>query len=122
MSQTRTEVKDSPFFIPNVHNDDFGAFNDVNNSPFSCPSHHEENVYIGSFEKHTLGIGKNILTNMGYEKGQGLGINGQGLIQPMDITGRPRFTGLGYRAKESSKVAEIRRTSKVESRPLPKSP
>jgi hypothetical protein len=41
---------------------------------------------------------------MGY-KGGGLGINGQGIIQPLEVVGRPWFVGLGYGEGEFSKVA-----------------
>ena len=62
--------------------------NNVSNSSVSCSSLDDDNASFGSFEKHTLGIGKNILTKMGY-KGRGLGINGEGIIQPLEVEGRP---------------------------------
>ena len=60
-----------------------------------------KNVCLGSSEKHTKGIGKKLLTKMGYNGG-GLGIKGQGIVQPIKVTKCPRYQGLGYHEKTSS--------------------
>jgi hypothetical protein len=91
--------------------------NNVGNSSVSCSSLDDDNASFGSFEKHTLGIGKNILTNMGY-KGGGLGINGQGITQPLEVVERPRFSRLGYVEGECSKVVEDDKSSSKEFKPF----
>ena len=40
------------------------------------------------FENHTTGIGSKLLKRMGYE-GKGLGINGQGIINPIKVEELP---------------------------------
>ena len=42
---------------------------------------------------------------MGY-KGGGIGINGQGMIQPLEVMQRPRLASLGYNEGQYSKVSE----------------
>ena len=60
------------------------------------------------FENHTTRIGSKLLKRMGYE-GKGLGINGQGIVNPIKAEELPRQTGLGYVRKEVGECAEIAR-------------
>ena len=57
------------------------------------------------FEDHTTGIGSKLLKRMGYE-GKGLGINGQGIVNPIKVEELPRQTGLGYVRKEVGECTE----------------
>ena len=50
---------------------------------------------VGSFEKHTRGIGSKLMLKMGYE-GKGLGKHEQGMIDPILVEKRPNKFGLGY--------------------------
>ena len=50
------------------------------------------------FENHTKGIGSKQLKRMGYE-GKGLGVNGQGIVNPIKVEELPRQAGLGYVGK-----------------------
>jgi hypothetical protein len=52
-------------------------------------SHQGEKDYLNEFKENTYGIGFKLLTKMGYD-GKGLGINGQGMTNPIHIEGIPR--------------------------------
>ena len=66
---------------------------EVNNSSLSSISF--KNVYVGSFEKHTRGIGSKLMSMMGYE-GKGLGKHAQGIVEPRMVEERPKYLGLVY--------------------------
>ena len=54
---------------------------------------------------------------MGYE-GKGLGVNGQGIVNPIEVVERTCYVGLGYGKEEVwefSKIREIRNSSSDES-------
>jgi hypothetical protein len=72
---------------------------EVNNSPCSIPSLINVDDSFGVFERHNKGIRLNLLRKMEY-KGGGLGIYGQGIIQTLEVEGRPRYVGLGYGERE----------------------
>jgi hypothetical protein len=96
----------------------------VSESSFSLSSHQKVDASLGEFEKHTHGIGFKLLTKMGYD-GKGLGINGQGMANPIEVVEIPRYAGLGYgkgEVEECSKVVEARNASREESKPLQEIP
>jgi len=57
------------------------------------------------FENHTIGIDSKMLKRMGY-KGKGLGINGQGIVNPIKVEELPCQVGLGNVRKEVGQCAE----------------
>jgi hypothetical protein len=91
---------------------------EVKDSPCSIPSLIYDDASFGVFERHTKGIGLKLLRKMGY-KGGGLGIDGQGIIQQLEVEGRPRYVGLGYGEREFSKALEEEDSSSKELRSSP---
>lgn len=59
-------------------------------------------VDYGAFEMHTTGFGSKMLAKMGYVEGGGLGKDGQGVAQPIEVFQRPKSLGLGADVPEPS--------------------
>lgn len=57
---------------------------------------------IGSFEKHTKGIGRSIMEKLGWKEGDGLGRSIIGRAEPIDDAGQKPFDkrGFGYRGEK----------------------
>lgn len=68
---------------------------EVINVSSSIHSANVDNISFAGFEKHTKGIGMNILNFMGYE-GRGLRVNNRGIINPIKVKEWPRYEGLCY--------------------------
>ena len=66
---------------------------EVNHSNLSSNSSSDR--CVGSFEKHTRGIGSKLMFKMGYE-GKGLRKHAQGMIDPIMVEERHKKIGLGY--------------------------
>ena len=58
-------------------------------------SNSSKDAYIGSFEKHTRGIGSKLMSKMSYE-GKNLGRHAQGIVEPIMVEERPKYLGFGY--------------------------
>ncbi|PWA88249.1 G-patch domain, R3H domain protein [Artemisia annua] len=54
-----------------------------------------------AFEMHTTGFGSRMMAKMGYVDGNGLGKDGTGISEPIQVTQRPKSLGLGAMAPET---------------------
>ncbi|KAK4404242.1 Zinc finger CCCH-type with G patch domain-containing protein [Sesamum angolense] len=60
-----------------------------------------------AFEMHTTGFGSKMMAKMGYIEGTGLGKDGQGMAQPIEVSQRPKSLGLGAEVPETSGKSSI---------------
>jgi len=81
-----------------VHEDSYVAY--VSATPLSSTG------ALGEWESHTKGIGSKLMAKMGYEFGKGLGKEGDGRVNPIEIIVLPA-------GKSLDKVAELREKGKL---------
>lgn len=58
----------------------------------------------GAFEMHTTGFGSRMMAKMGYVDGGGLGKDGRGIAEPIQVIQRPKALGLGAEGPENALV------------------
>ena len=75
---------------------------EVNCVDFSLVSSSPDIIYVVSLDIPITGTGMRLLTKMGYKGGQ-LGVNCQGITQPLEVVQTPRYAGLGYTKEGCSK-------------------
>ena len=61
------------------------SINDESNELPVIPWNSSSSAAMAEWESHTKGIGSKLMTKMGYVWGQGLGRNGEGIIEPIDV-------------------------------------
>ncbi|KAL8236953.1 hypothetical protein R6Q59_018034 [Mikania micrantha] len=58
----------------------------------------------GEFEMHTTGFGSRMMAKMGYVDGGGLGKDGRGISEPIEVIQRPKSLGLGAKIPDTSEA------------------
>ncbi|KAC9164490.1 hypothetical protein E3N88_46277 [Mikania micrantha] len=58
----------------------------------------------GAFEMHTTGFGSRMMAKMGYVDGGGLGKDGRGISEPIEVIQRPKSLGLGAKIPDTSEA------------------
>ncbi|XVF34479.1 hypothetical protein REPUB_Repub18cG0062200 [Reevesia pubescens] len=62
---------------------------------------------FGAFEVHTKGFGSKMMAKMGFVEGGGLGKDGQGMAQPIEVIQRTKSLGLGVNFSNTNSDSEM---------------
>ena len=73
-------------------------------------------IFVGDLEIPIIGTNMRLLTRMRHEEEKELGVNNQGITQPLEVVQRPQLTGLRYTEGEFSKVSDSSETLSKSSR------
>lgn len=69
---------------------------------------------FGSFEVHTKGFGSRMMAKMGFVEGGGLGKDGQGVAEPIEVMQRPKSLGLGMEFSNSNEDPTSTKSQRTE--------
>ncbi|XP_040998580.1 uncharacterized protein LOC121244533 [Juglans microcarpa x Juglans regia] len=69
---------------------------------------------FGSFEVHTKGFGSRMMAKMGFVEGGGLGKDGQGVAEPIEVMQRPKSLGLGMEFSSSNEDPTSTKSQRTE--------
>uniref|UniRef100_A0A7N0RFY0 G-patch domain-containing protein n=1 Tax=Kalanchoe fedtschenkoi TaxID=63787 RepID=A0A7N0RFY0_KALFE len=98
-----------PFVSKGILEQEITEANETNKAP-SINNEVTSSSY-GAFEVHTTGFGSRMMAKMGFSGG-GLGKDGQGMSEPIEVTKRPKSLGLGVEFSETtSQLPEGKRLS-----------
>ncbi|KAG2594639.1 hypothetical protein PVAP13_5KG003724 [Panicum virgatum] len=83
-----------------------------------APSHMQipkknPSIRVGEFEKHTKGFGSKYMSKFGFEKGKGLGRNGQGTLHAIPFIKNKNKTALGAQGGLVNMTTPIHKTNVV---------
>ena len=78
---------------------------EVKDVDFLLVSSSHSMISIGDLEIPITGTNMRLLTRMRHKEEEELGVNNQGITQPLEVVQRPQFVGLGYTEGECSKVS-----------------
>jgi len=89
---------------------------EVKDVDFLSVSSSHSMILVGDLEIPIIGTNMRLLTRMRHKEEEELGVNNQGITQPLEVVQRPEFTSLGYTEGECSKVTGASKTSFKSSR------